>query len=110
MLQDHYFSVEPAIRSRPLTARLKLPDATLELVTDRGVFAYGRVDRGTDLLLRTIPPPPRTGALLDLGRGYGANAVPLAIRAAGPAVWAADVNRRSPELTRRHVGASGAIH
>jgi len=110
MSQDHYFSVEPAIRSRPLTARLKLPDATLELVTDRGVFAYGRVDRGTDLLLRTIPPPPRTGALLDLGCGYGAIAVTLAIRAPGSAVWALDANRRALDLTRRNAAASGAIN
>jgi 16S rRNA (guanine1207-N2)-methyltransferase len=105
--QDHYFSAEPATPSRPATARLALPDSTLELATDRGVFAHRHIDRGTDILLRTIPAPP-DGALLDLGCGYGAIAVTLALRAPGATVWAVDINRRALELSRLNASTAGA--
>jgi len=106
MKQDHYFSAEPSARSRPLTAHLVLPDLTLDLVTDSGVFAHGRIDRGTELLLRTMPPAP-PGDLLDLGCGYGAIALTLATRAPASTVWAIDVNRRARELCRRNADAAG---
>jgi len=105
--QDHYFSPEPASPSRPATARLILPDRTLELATDRGVFAHRRIDRGTEVLLRTIPAPPE-GALLDLGCGYGAIAVSVALRAPGATVWGVDINRRALELCRVNASSAGA--
>jgi 16S rRNA (guanine1207-N2)-methyltransferase len=105
--QDHYFSTEPATPSRPATARLILPDRTLELATDRGVFAHRHIDRGTEILLRTIPAPPG-GALLDLGCGYGAIAVTVALRASDATVWAVDINRRALELCRLNASTAGA--
>lgn len=107
MSQDHYFSREPATPSRPATARLTLPDRTLELATDRGVFAHRHIDRGTEVLLRTIPAPP-DGVLLDLGCGYGAIAVTVALRAPGATVWAVDINRRALELCRKNASSAGA--
>ncbi len=105
--QQHYFTPTPRVPSHPAPVHLRLPDLRLDLVTDRGVFAYGQVDRGTDLLLRTIPPPP-PGDLLDLGCGYGAIAVALARRAPASRVWAVDVNQRALALTRRNADAAGA--
>jgi 16S rRNA (guanine1207-N2)-methyltransferase len=105
--QDHYFSAEPASRSRPATARLTLPDRTLELATDRGVFAHRHIDRGTEVLLRTIPAPPQ-GALLDLGCGYGAIAITVALRAPRAIVWAVDINRRALDLCRLNASTAGA--
>ena len=51
--------------------RLDLPDLSLSLATDAGVFSAGGVDAGSKLLLLTVPPPPPAGHLLDLGCGYG---------------------------------------
>jgi 16S rRNA (guanine1207-N2)-methyltransferase len=105
--QDHYFSADPATPSRPATARLILPDRTLELATDRGVFAHRHIDRGTDVLLRTIPTPP-DGPVLDLGCGYGAIAVTVALRAPNATVWAVDINRRALELCRVNAATARA--
>jgi 16S rRNA (guanine1207-N2)-methyltransferase len=110
MPQEHYFSTEPRVASRPMTVRVDLPDRTLELVTDRGVFAHGRIDRGTELLLRSIPPPPSTGDLLDLGCGYGPIAVTVALRAPAARVWAIEVNQRALELCSRNARANGAAN
>ena len=43
-----------------------LPDVTLQLQTDRGVFAAAAVDPGTKLLLLESPPPP--DAAVDVNR------------------------------------------
>jgi 16S rRNA G1207 methylase RsmC len=79
---------------------LRLRDLEAELVTDRGVFSFGRIDPGTGFLLERAPPPPDRGDLLDLGCGYGAIAVALARRSPQARVWAVDVNERALELAR----------
>jgi 16S rRNA (guanine1207-N2)-methyltransferase len=106
MTEDHYFTADPSSRSRPRTARLTLPDVTLELATDSGVFANGHIDRGTDLLLRSTAAP-RAGDLLDLGCGYGAIALTLAIRSPSSTVWAIDVNRRARALCQANADSAG---
>ncbi len=97
----HYFEAQPAVRSAPRHVSLVLPDRTLELVTDRGVFAADAVDSGTKLLLSDGPPVP-SGArhLLDLGCGYGPIATTLAGRHPDAIVWAIDVNHRALDLCR----------
>ena len=49
--------------------RLVLPDCSLELTTDRGVFSADRVDIGTKLLLLETPPPEQGQTVVDLGCG-----------------------------------------
>ncbi|MEO1058253.1 MAG: methyltransferase [Actinomycetota bacterium] len=95
---QHYFADQPASASAPATAEVVLPDVAFEYTTDRGVFAHGRLDTGTALLLRLGPPLPRRGVLLDLGCGAGPIALTLARRAPEATVWAVDVNRRAREL------------
>lgn len=104
---DHYFSPLPAAGSRPRTVRLALPDLSVDLVADRGVFAAGSVDAGTKLLLAEAPLPPVTGDLLDLGCGYGAIAVVLARRSPGARVWAVDVNARALALATANAETAG---
>lgn len=103
----HYFSPSPGAASRPGTVRLVLPDRTLDLATDRGVFSADRVDPGTKYLLLEAPPPPAAGTFVDLGCGYGPIALTLAMRAPGATVWAVDVNRRSLELCARNAQRAG---
>jgi 16S rRNA (guanine1207-N2)-methyltransferase len=101
----HYFEPEPAAASRPRTVRLDLPDRSLELRTDRGVFSADRVDAATKYLLLEAPEPPPTGTFVDLGCGYGPIACALAARRPDAVVWAVDVNRRALELCRANAQA-----
>lgn len=103
----HYFDTQPRVASRRRSVELHLTDRTVQLATDRGVFAYGRVDAGTAFLLRRAPAPPREGQLLDLGCGYGPIAISLAIRSPGARVWAVDTNQRALELMRRNASSAG---
>jgi 16S rRNA (guanine1207-N2)-methyltransferase len=97
-VSGHYFDAQPDAASHRRTVALTLPDLTVELVTDRGVFAGDRIDQGTKYLLLEAPAPPDGGHLLDLGCGYGPIAVTLATRAPTATVWAVDVNARARDL------------
>lgn len=103
----HYFDAEPGVTSAPGEVRLDLPDRSLRLATDRGVFSGDRVDAGTKYLLLEAPVPPPAGIFVDLGCGYGPIACTLAARAPGATVWAVDVNRRAVELCRANAEALG---
>lgn len=94
----HYFDAHPSAGSQPSTVQLHLPDRSLTLQTDRGVFSGGRVDAGTKYLLLEAPEPPPSGTFVDLGCGYGPIACTLAARRPDAAVWAVDVNARAVEL------------
>jgi 16S rRNA (guanine1207-N2)-methyltransferase len=107
--QDHYFSRDPTVASRSKTIQVTLPDVSFELDTDRGVFAHGHLDIGTDLLLRTVPTVP-PGELLDVGCGYGAIAITVALRNPDARVWAVDVNRRALDLCARNAERAGAVN
>jgi 16S rRNA (guanine1207-N2)-methyltransferase len=103
----HYFEPEPATPSRRRQVDLVLPDVTLRLSTDRGVFAAGAVDPGTKrLLLDGLPLPEGATDLLDLGCGYGPIALTMAKRALHATVWAVDVNRRALALCAENAKAN----
>ena len=103
----HYFDPSPTSRSAPKEVRLDLPDLSLTLVTDRGVFSPDRIDTGTKHLLLEGPPPVATGTLVDLGCGYGAIACALARRSPAATVWAIDVNERALDLCRANAERLG---
>ena len=86
---------------------LELPDMTMEIVTDAGVFGAQKVDPGTRTLLMLAPDPPSEGEILDLGCGYGPIALALGKRAPGARIWAVDVNQRALDLVRRNADKLG---
>ncbi len=104
---EHYFSTDPHGPERPRQITVRLAGRELDVVTDGGVFSAGRVDLGTAVLLREVPPPPPAGELLDLGCGWGPLALTLAMLSPQARVWAVDVNPRAVELTRRNAERLG---
>lgn len=98
----HYFDDQPAVASKPSAVRLDLPDRTIHLRTDRGVFSADRVDPGTKLLLMELPDLP-AGAVVDVGCGYGPIAATIAARRPDQPVWAVDVNSRARQLCNENL-------
>jgi 16S rRNA G1207 methylase RsmC len=102
---EHYFTAEPSSPAGPADGRqveFSLLEHDFRLVAAGGVFSSGRLDPGTAVLLHKAPLPAatETGALLDLGCGYGPIAVVLATAAPHATVYAVDVNRRALDLVR----------
>ena len=102
MAHEQYFEANPAVASAPKTMSMRLGDREVELITDTGVFSHGHLDPGTDVLLRTIPPVPQLGDVLDLGCGYGPIALYVAMTAPLTRVWAVDINQRAVAATQKN--------
>lgn len=104
---DHYFTARPASPGERRTIAVRLADRDVEVETAGGVFSSWRLDQGTRVLLESVPPPPRSGDLLDLGCGWGPIALTLALESPDARVWAVDVNERALDLVRRNAQRLG---
>lgn len=105
-MSDHYFAPDPAAGHSPREVRFRMDGRTFALASDSHVFSAGRLDPGTEVLLRDAPGPSGD-VLLDLGCGYGPIACLLAERLPGASIWAVDVNERALGLTARNAEALG---
>ncbi|MBF4614869.1 class I SAM-dependent methyltransferase [Curtobacterium sp. VKM Ac-1376] len=108
MANDHYFSANPESDLRPRQVDVTLAGRDLTLSTAAGVFSPDGVDRGTKVLLGTVPTPAPEGALLDIGCGWGPIAITMALQAPDAQVWGVDVNERVLELARANAATAGA--
>jgi 16S rRNA (guanine1207-N2)-methyltransferase len=106
---DHYFSAEPTAPARHSQVRFSVAGRAYALAAASGVFSAERLDPGTAVLLRKggLPTAATTGALLDLGCGYGPIACVLAAEAPDATVYAIDVNARARELTAANAATLG---
>ncbi|WP_435735642.1 methyltransferase [Cellulosimicrobium sp. PMB13] len=118
---DHYFTANPASAAERRTLAVRLAGRDVEVEVASGIFSPGRLDLGTQVLLRTVPPlgdvlaarsagsaSDSTGAhVLDLGCGWGPVALTMALDAPDATVWAVDVNERALDLVRRNAERLG---
>ncbi|MCS0644312.1 class I SAM-dependent methyltransferase [Curtobacterium flaccumfaciens] len=108
MANDHYFSATPESELRPRQVHVTLAGQPLTLSTAAGVFSPDGVDRGTKVLLGSVPAPAADGALLDIGCGWGPIAITMALQSPEAQVWGVDVNERVLGLARANAAAAGA--
>lgn len=102
----HYFhSPEGEGRRRSFDCRIWGRDYTF--TASDGVFSGSRLDLGTSVLFREVPPPREASRLLDLGCGVGPIAVALATECPRAIVDAVDVNERALALTCLNARTAG---
>jgi 16S rRNA (guanine1207-N2)-methyltransferase len=106
---DHYFTAEPSAPAHRSAVEFSVAGRDYALAAAAGVFSAGRLDPGTAVLLRKgdLPTASTTGALLDLGCGYGPIACVLATEAPTATVYAVDVNARARDLTVENAATLG---
>ena len=105
-MAEHYFSADPSVPFTRVPVRARVWGHDLELESGSGVFAQGRLDIGTSVLLReTEPPGP--GRYLDLGCGYGVIGLAIAVAQPGATVDAVDVNERALLLATDNAASLG---
>lgn len=107
---EHYFTASPASAEQRRTVSVRLAGVDAQVETAGGVFSGGHVDLGTAVLMRTVPDPPASGELLDLGCGWGPIALTLGLLSPRARVWAVDVNDRALALVRANAEAVGRQH
>jgi 16S rRNA (guanine1207-N2)-methyltransferase len=99
---EHYFAALPKSEAKLGLIRTTLRGNSFEFLTASSVFSKKRIDLGTKLLIEAMVLP-ETGAVLDVGCGYGA--VGIAAAASNPRlrVVMTDVNMRAARLARQNV-------
>jgi 16S rRNA G1207 methylase RsmC len=104
---DHYFSNDPRspLEVEPMEAAVWGHE--LRLDTASGVFARGRLDVGTAVLLDRAPTTGHGDVLSRPRCGYGVIAIALALARPDIDVWAVDINERALELTARNAQRMG---
>ena len=106
-MEEHYFTADPATPFKRVPVRTNVWGHWLELTSGSGVFAQGRLDIGTGVLLREAAPPEEAREVLDLGCGYGVIGLAIAVAVPEARVTAVDVNERALLLARENAEQLG---
>lgn len=107
MGDEHYFTADPTAPFRRMPVRAHVWGHWLELTSGSGVFAQGRLDIGTGVLLREVGPPIGAVRVLDLGCGYGVIGLAIAVAVPDTLVTAVDVNERAVLLANENAESLG---
>lgn len=106
---QHYFTPEPQGPSAPRRIEVTIRGLPLALWTDRGVFSYGELDRGTRLLAETVQLPAQ-GEVLDWGAGYGVLGIVCAQLCPQCRVTMVEINERAAALAQRNIELAGVTN
>jgi 16S rRNA G1207 methylase RsmC len=106
-MAEHYFTADPQAAFKRVPVSANVWGHWLELTSGSGVFAQGRLDVGTGVLLREQPAPEGARAVLDLGCGYGVIGLAIAVAVPDCTVTAVDVNERAVLLANENAAALG---
>jgi len=98
----------PALDAMEERFEAQVGNHTATCVTLPGVFAHGRLDPGTKLLIGVlVAQRPKAGRTVDLGCGCGVLSAAVALARPKAQVTAVDLNAVAVEAARRTVTANG---
>ena len=100
-MSEHYFTPDPSAPHRPREFTVNVLGLELTMHTDAGVFSSDGLDPGSRLLVESLPP--LSGRVADLGCGWGAMGVPLALKNPNAEFLLTDVNQRAVDLARKNI-------
>ena len=105
-MSEHYYTSLPTSASRIREFTFEYRGEKVLFETDNGVFSKDEVDAGSEVLIRALPDE-MSGALLDIGCGWGAMGVSLGKKYPALKIVMADVNERALELCRKNAAKNG---
>lgn len=103
-MADHYYTVNPNSAHDEWTIKATVFENELTFTTDAGVFSRDGLDKGTLIMLNSLPE--LSGRILDLGCGWGAVGVSLGKKYPGLDILMTDINQRAVDLSKRNLSAN----
>ncbi|MDO5022999.1 MAG: class I SAM-dependent methyltransferase [Eubacteriales bacterium] len=100
-MAEQYFEVNPSVQSAPVLTQVDFWGSRFDFYTDAGVFSKGKLDKGTQILLNSLPDNMQ-GTLLDLGCGWGAVGIILAKSFPTLKITMSDINMRAVDLAQKN--------
>lgn len=104
-MNDHYYTQIPSSDHAFREIQVHALGVQARFTTDSGVFSRDGLDRGTEVLLEALPP--LKGRVLDLGCGWGAVGVLLALKYPQLQVVMTEINSRAVELSKANLQKNG---
>jgi 16S rRNA G1207 methylase RsmC len=105
MVEEHYFSSDPATAKKTVSIAIQVAGAELSLQAASGTFSSSKLDAGTAVLLRHDRLFPKDGNVLDLGCGWGPIGISIAHSSPKTKVFGIDINQRSIEQSNLNAKA-----
>ena len=106
MPNDHYYTSAPTSAHKTAYVDMEYRGHALRFETDSGVFSRTELDRGTEVLLDSLPET-LSGSVLDMGCGWGVIGVAIGKHWADTKITMADINQRACDLSRKNAAAAG---
>ncbi len=106
MPNDHYYTSAPTSAHKTAWVETSYRGHSLKFETDSGVFSRTELDRGTEVLLESLPDEV-SGAVLDMGCGWGIIGVAVGKHWPETSITMADINQRACELSRKNAQLNG---
>ena len=106
MPNDHYYTSAPTSAHKTAYVDMEYRGHALRFETDSGVFSRTELDRGTEVLIETLPETV-SGAVLDMGCGWGVIGVAIGKHWPDTTITMADINQRACDLSRKNAAAAG---
>ena len=106
MPNDHYYTSAPTSAHKTAYVDTEYRGHALRFETDSGVFSRTELDRGTEVLLDTLPETI-SGSVLDMGCGWGVIGVSVGKHWPNTQITMADINQRACDLSRKNAQANG---
>ena len=107
-MAEHYYTNSPTSAHEERHVSVQAGDRCLRFETDAGTFSKQHLDPGSRLLIETVPP--LSGRCADIGCGWGAIGVALAVKNPELAVEMVDVNERAVALAQKNAEINGAAN
>ena len=95
---SHYFENDDKVVSKPRKINYSFKGVDFSLESDNGVFSKSELDKGSELLIKTLLPINLGENLLDIGCGIGVIGLTLAYFTPSLNVCLTDVNTRALSL------------
>lgn len=92
---SHYFTNDDKVESKPRNIAYSINGVDFSFESDNGVFSKNELDKGSELLIKTLLPLNLGESVLDLGCGIGVIGLTLAYFHPGLNVCCTDVNMRA---------------
>ena len=97
MVEEHYFSSDPAAPKKTVSVQIQVGGKSFEVEAASGTFSSSKLDAGTAVLLKHVEHFPKDGNVLDVGCGWGPIGLSIATVASKCKVFGVDINQRSIE-------------
>ncbi len=97
MVEEHYFSSDPAAPKKTVSVLIQVGGKEIEIEAASGTFSSSRLDAGTAVLLKQDEHFPKDGNVLDIGCGWGPIGLSIASVSKSSKVFGIDINQRSIE-------------